>query len=516
MKTRSWHHSGWKSLPVCVVSKALLTGVWTCLFIASCPAAIVLSIDYSLDENGFFSGDQGGSRKAALEMACEAFEGIFSDHLLPIVPDEGNTWSAMGFHPATGDPGVLAEHRTIPADTIVIFAGGRPLPSGNVAQGGPGGWSASYTQVAWIDQLMNRGQTGITDGLGNQLEEISDFSLWGGTITFDNDSTVWHTQPEANVPEGQFDFYTAALHELAHALGFGTSDSWLQQVVDGKLDGRYSSMGYGADAVPLHAAGEGALFSHWIDGVGSAGLVDLSWQPTTMGPYLSHGEQRRMTYLDALGLADVGWSVRLPSLPDAEGNRGALTRLMGEVRLREAAGAPIEGVRLLARHDRLAFESSSEVSGAYALSVYANTEYHLTAQKDHESRANRGVDVSDIVLMRKHILSAERLDSLVSRVAADVNRDHSIDVLDIVAMRKMILGMRDDYASESSPQSAANSTNSTNWRLLDARIAELPDQASLEEVQAYEGRSFTGVNADFLDVDWLAVKLGDVNGDWQP
>jgi len=119
-------------------------------------------------------------------------------------------------------------------------------------------------------------------------------------------------------------------------------------------------------------------------------------------------------------------------------------------------------------------------------------------------------------LMRKHILSAERLDSLVSRVAADVNRDHSIDVLDIVAMRKMILGMRDDYASESSPQSAANSTNSTNWRLLDARIAELPDQASLEEVQAYEGRSFTGVNADFLDVDWLAVKLGDVNGDWQP
>ena len=112
MKTRSWHDTGWKSFPVCVVSKLLLTGVWTCLFIASCPAAIVLSIDYSLDENGFFSGDEGGSRKAALEMACEAFEGIFSDHLLPIVPDEGNTWSAMGFHPATGDPGVLAEHTT--------------------------------------------------------------------------------------------------------------------------------------------------------------------------------------------------------------------------------------------------------------------------------------------------------------------------------------------------------------------------------------------------------------------
>ncbi len=165
----------------------------------------------------------------------------------------------------------------------------------------------------------------------------------GGTITFDSDSTVWHTQPENDVPEGQFDFYTAALHELAHALGFGTSDSWLQQVVDGKLDGRYSSMGYGADAVPLHAAGEGALFSHWMDGLRSAGLVDLSWQPTTMGPYLSHGAQRRLTYLDALGLADVGWSVRLPSLPDGEESRGAFTRFLGEVRLREATGIPMEG-----------------------------------------------------------------------------------------------------------------------------------------------------------------------------
>ena len=108
-------------------------------------------------------------------------------------------------------------------------------------------------------------------------------------------------------------------------------------------------------------------------------------------------------------------------------------------------------MRVLARHDKLAFESSSEVSGAYALSVYPDTEFHLTAQKDHESRANRGVDVLDIIRMRKHILSTERMDSLVAKIAADVNRDHSIDVLDIVAMRKMILGMRGDYALEGFP-----------------------------------------------------------------
>ena len=44
----------------------------------------------------------------------------------------------------------------------------------------------------------------------------------------------------------------------------------------------------------------------------------------------------------------------------------------------------------------------------------------------------------------------------------------------------------------------------------------LEEATSLEEVQVYEGRSVNGLNADFLNIDWLAVKLGDVNGDWQP
>ena len=60
------------------------------------------------------------------------------------------------------------------------------------------------------------------------------------------------------------------------------------------------------------------------------------------------------------------------------------------------------------------------------------------------------------------------------------------------------------------PQPAAN------WRLLDPRISEFPDQASLEEVQVYEGRSVSGMNADFLGIDWLAVKLCDVDGVWKP
>ena len=54
-------------------------------------------------------------------------------------------------------------------------------------------------------------------------------------------------------------------------------------------------------------------------------------------------------------------------------------------------------------------------------------------------------------MMPKHILSMESVDSLVSRVAADVNHDHSIVVIDILAIQKVIFGMMNYYASRVYP-----------------------------------------------------------------
>ena len=128
------------------------------------------------------------------------------------------------------------------------------------------------------------GQTGITD-VFESAESIRFFPV-GDDHFRQRQHRLAHTT-EADVPKANRIF--AALYTCGACPGFGTSDSG-SRVVAGTRS-RCSSMGYGADAVPLHAAGEGALFSHWIDGLRSAGLVDLSWQPTTMGPYLSYGEQ---------------------------------------------------------------------------------------------------------------------------------------------------------------------------------------------------------------------------------
>ena len=110
------------------------------------------------------------------------------------------------------------------------------MSGSNLAQGGAGGWSGSTT-VGFVDNLYNRGESGITNRIAVELSTQTDFAPWGGTITFDSDDVAWHYDHTTSVDAGQFDFYSAALHELLHAIGFGTSNSWDDLVSRGIFTG---------------------------------------------------------------------------------------------------------------------------------------------------------------------------------------------------------------------------------------------------------------------------------------
>ena len=51
------------------------------------------------------------------------------------------------------------------------------------------------------------------------------FTDWGGSVAFDIDAN-WHFNSATNPTGGKVDFYSVALHELAHALGFGATNEW--------------------------------------------------------------------------------------------------------------------------------------------------------------------------------------------------------------------------------------------------------------------------------------------------
>jgi hypothetical protein len=181
---------------------------------------------------------------------------------------------------------------TVPANTIKVYVGGTTLSGPELGEGGEGGYSASGT-TAWLNLVAARGQSGALATPPN------DFGPWGGAIAFDTTANWSFGGPATPPGPQQFDFYSVALHELSHVLGFGTAPSW-RTYVDGTsqtFSGPHAEAVFGG-RVPIDPAEE-----HWADGTLSDGSL------TVMNPSLGPGIQRQYTPLDWAGLADIGWSV---------------------------------------------------------------------------------------------------------------------------------------------------------------------------------------------------------------
>jgi hypothetical protein len=262
--------------------------------------SITLQIDYSYDTNNFFVGH--ANRQAILQLAVDNLSSRLGDSLEAIVPNvaAGDTWTALLTDPGTGNQ-VSLSNPTIPADTIILYAGGRALGGGGeLGIGGPGGYTANGFDQAWFDTVQGRGKAGA---LGPDSSQTA-FAPWGGSVAFDTSFTGWYfgTDPSLIAPT-QIDFLSAAEHEIGHLLGFGTSNAFTNRVSGSFFTGWAATQEYGS-SVPTDAAGASA--QHWADGTLDHGVH------ATMDPVFDYGKRETFTPLDFAGLQDIGWGVLPP------------------------------------------------------------------------------------------------------------------------------------------------------------------------------------------------------------
>lgn len=268
--------------------------------------AINIQFDYSFDTNKFF-GNAGSTQRTILETAGQFFASNINDSLTAITPDANNQFNVNFSHPGTGASQTV-NNLSVPADTLIVYAGGSALGGTTLGQGGPGGFSIPSAQSqAFIDNAVSRGQPGALGAASTQ----TDFGPWGGAITFDNDgSTNWYfdTDLSTSADVVNSDFFSVALHELGHLLGIGTSNSWFNLISGSDFTGAASSSVFGGN-VPLENSG------HWLDG--TKGLVNGVSQEAAMDPSILQGTRKVFTDLDLAGLADVGWEVTAVPVPAA-------------------------------------------------------------------------------------------------------------------------------------------------------------------------------------------------------
>lgn len=90
--------------------------------------------------------------------------------------------------------------------------------------------------------------------------------------------------------------------------------------------------------------------------------------------------------------------------------------------------------------------TTTDTTGAYFFNnLPAGNNYNISLTKDYND--GNGVSVLDAILMSKHILSTQPLNSPYKLLAADVNDSKSITVLDIIEVRKLILGLETQFKS---------------------------------------------------------------------
>ena len=242
--------------------------------------ALTFALDYSLDRTGFFNNPDA---RATLQRAAADLGGQITSTPAAISPAGGNTWAALFDDPSGSGQQVRRDNMTVPAGTQYIFAGGITSSGGEAGQGGYGGFSATGSR-SWQQSVRGRGQAG--------------FATWGGSLSFDVSQNWYFGADPSGRRADQLDFYSVAVHELAHTIGFGTAPQWDALIVNGVFTGANAAAANGGTA-PLVSADGG----HWMQGSRSNGSA-VSLQPT-----LDPNGRVFITPLDLAGLADIGWGV---------------------------------------------------------------------------------------------------------------------------------------------------------------------------------------------------------------
>ncbi|MBK8555550.1 MAG: hypothetical protein IPL65_07155 [Lewinellaceae bacterium] len=182
---------------------------------------------------------------------------------------------------------------------------------------------------------------------------------------------------------------------------------------------------------------------------------------------------------------------------------GTAATVAGILATEDQDGLQDASVQLIATHPTagpLNLNDNTGNSGIFGFpnAVPYGSNYTVTPLKDDNPL--NGVTTYDLVLISKHILGLQPLTSPYRMIAADANKSNSITTFDIVELRKLILGIYNELPLN------------TSWRFVDKDYA-FPDQTNpWLGGQFPETISGADIQANQVGDDFVAVKIGDVNG----
>lgn len=160
----------------------------------------------------------------------------------------------------------------------------------------------------------------------------------------------------------------------------------------------------------------------------------------------------------------------------------------------------VDEVQVFISGDTTASISTGDRGGFCFYGLEEGHIYTVTPFKDTD--AAEGVSLFDMVLINKHILGIQMLNSPYLLIAADVNNSRSVTALDILALHRLLLGIDSSFSNNSSWRFVAR-----DYVFPDPRnpwLEDFPEQKAVTAGIQWEPGALFGE-------EFIAVKVGDVN-----
>lgn len=144
--------------------------------------------------------------------------------------------------------------------------------------------------------------------------------------------------------------------------------------------------------------------------------------------------------------------------------------------------------------------AATNSSGNYALTVPDGVSCTVAPEKTNDMDLVNGITTLDILFIQRHILQQTLLSSAYNVIAADVNASSSVTTLDILNIQSLILG------------NSATLPNGAIWSFV-------PDYFNFDDPMnpwPHDTQRSYGSTSNASGEDFVAMKLGDVNGSWNP
>jgi len=161
---------------------------------------------------------------------------------------------------------------------------------------------------------------------------------------------------------------------------------------------------------------------------------------------------------------------------------------------------PVEHVKVNVYGRGLEMNYETSAKGTYYFeSLPAKSNYTLKSKRNDQPM--NGISTLDLVLIQKHILGVEFLNSPYKIIAADIDNDKQLTAIDLVELRKLILATYE------------NLPNNESWRFVpkSTSFTDLKNPWNFTELMEMKN-----VTENYKSEDFIGIKVGDVNASASP